>query len=146
MSPVTHLAENEHVPDFAAFSVGSQLLLDFLWMTDSRREREVSLFPLSCNGETHKLAVPRDTCTRRHRHTCTKTMSHLCTPASWNLFSSSSSSFPHVHWESHFHLRTNAWKKKKTTTTHMRYLPRMSSNVACSWSFKWKIKTELLFN
>lgn len=39
MSPVTHLAENEHVPDFAAFSVGSQLLLDFLWMTVGERER-----------------------------------------------------------------------------------------------------------
>lgn len=49
----SHLTENKHVPDFAAFSVGGEFLFDFLWVYNKRDEdREAQTKRQTVNIET----------------------------------------------------------------------------------------------
>lgn len=59
LQSVTHLAENQHVPDPAALPVGCQLLLYLFW---GGKEKERCHFSHSAfHGEKQKLAVPQET-------------------------------------------------------------------------------------
>lgn len=74
LQSVTHLAENQHVPDPAALPVGCQLLLYLLWGGKEKEKRGVTFPTQRSRWETETEIGRVSRGSRKHE----KTMSHLC--------------------------------------------------------------------